>query len=104
MEGGSAVHAQSLRFVPQGDEQQANLRVHLDVSEAFEHAVAVIVGKHQKVGCGHPHEADRAALERAIGAPLSIRSGQEKEALALDKGLVVFLETVAPKSLDQTVS
>ena len=50
-----------------------------DIAEALEHAVAVVVGEGQLVRRRSPHEARRAALEGAVGLPLSVGRRQEEE-------------------------
>src|SRR5262245_59832511 len=78
-----------------GDEQQANMRVHNQIAEALEHAVAVVIGKRQLRGIGNAHESRHAALERAIGPPTSVGSRQEKIGGAFDESLVVCTECVS---------
>ena len=99
----AAVDAQPLGLVVQRDEQQADMRVHDDVAEALEHAVAVVVGEGQFAIAGQAHEAGHAALERAVRPALGVRGGEEEIGRAFDEGLVVGAEGRARQSFLQPV-
>src|SRR5262245_44268747 len=86
-----------------GDEQQANMRVHNHITEALEHAVAVVVGERQLRGVGNAHESRHATLKRAIGPPLRIGGRQEKMGCAFDESLVVFTERSSGKLFFEAV-
>ena len=68
------------------------MRVDRDIAEALEHAVAVVIGKHQLVRCRDAHEAGRAALVRTVRSPLGVGGREEKERAAFDEALVVLGE------------
>lgn len=88
MDRGHAIDPQAPRLV-ETHEQQPDLRVHRDVAEALEHAVAVVVREGELVGRSHPHKAGEAALEGAVWAAVGVGGGEEEEeAGALDEGPV----------------
>ena len=93
MHARAAIHAQAARAF-KVDEQQAHVRVEENISQALEHAVAVVARKGQRVRVHHAYEPRAAALAGAVGLLLGIRRRHKEQGTALDECAIVEVKAL----------
>src|SRR6476661_1353248 len=80
----SAQHSEALGFVRPADKEQSNIGVLENCSQAFEHSIAIVVGKSEFSRASHPHEAGHPAFVGHIGPALPGNGGEEEHRRCLN--------------------
>jgi hypothetical protein len=95
---GRSIDAQALRLAVHGDEQQAYFRVDQHVTQALEHAVAVIIREGQLRRARDRDEPGHAALEGAIWPSIGVGRREKEVRSALDECPVIGRKLRAAKT------
>src|SRR3990170_4227841 len=102
MDSRLSVYAQPL-WALKVDKQHPDVRVHHEVSETLEHAVAIVARKCERLCVQYPDKSRQAPLVGAVGPPLCVGCGEEEQRPALDERPILVGESASRQDLDQPV-
>src|SRR3990172_107139 len=102
MDGRLPVYAKAL-WALKVDKQHPDVRVHHEIAETLEHAVAIVARKRKRLRVQYPDKSRQAPLVGAIGPPLCVGRGEEEQRPALDERAILIGEGGSCQDLDQPV-